>query len=57
MCATSAYGMGVNCPNVREVIHYGVPGRAGRDGKFSLALLITTKQAMSDVKKKEGKHF
>ncbi len=23
--ATSAYGMGVDCPNVREIIYYGVP--------------------------------
>ena len=48
--ATVAFGMGVDCPNVRQVIHYGSPsdivdyvqetGRAGHDGLQSLAILI-----------------
>ena len=42
MVATSAFGMGINKPNIRHIIRYGVPenicswaqelGRAGRDG-------------------------
>jgi ATP-dependent DNA helicase RecQ len=61
VCATSAYGMGVDCPDVREVIHFGVPcdtesyiqetGRGGRDGKPSLAILVVTSSATSKADK------
>ncbi|APZ48866.1 hypothetical protein BW721_03780 [Jeotgalibaca sp. PTS2502] len=50
ICATSAFGMGINKENIRSIIHYHLPntveeyiqevGRAGRDGKQSIATLL-----------------
>jgi RecQ family ATP-dependent DNA helicase len=59
ICATTAFGMGIDMPTVRFVAHYGLPrglesfvqesGRAGRDGKAAASVVFYTREERDRV--------
>ncbi len=61
IACTNAFGMGIDKPDVRVVVHYEVPdclenyyqeaGRAGRDGKRAYAVLLYGDRELTDLQK------
>lgn len=67
MVATNAFGMGIDKPDVRVVVHLDVPdnleayyqeaGRAGRDGHKSYAVLLYNQKDLTDIEQRVIQQF
>lgn len=67
MVATNAFGMGIDKPDVRLVVHFDLPssleeyyqeaGRGGRDGKESLAVIIANSRDKATLTRRVNESF